>query len=156
MGRHLDFSTSLAFASFAALFILSTSASLPLTAEARTPSGQMVPVISLETPLARDADTFESDRALEAACRQTGQEKSVCLCVTHIMKYELTLAEHKAAIRLYGQNGDRTALYTKLQNEGFEPSDINMAEQMERSLTEDSDFALRCTEAKSYYKTPSK
>lgn len=156
MGRHLNFSTSLTFASFAALFILSTNAYLPVVAEARIPAAQMVPVISLETPLARDADTFESDRALEAACRQTEQDKSVCLCVTHIMKYELTLAEYKAAIRLYGQDGDRTTLYTKLKNEGFEPSDINMAEQMERSLIEDSDFTLRCAEAKSYYKKPPK
>ena len=152
MGQHLNIKTNLAIASAAALFILSTSAGLPTHAEARVPAAQTYPVISLDTPLARDAETFQGDKTLEAACRKTGQETSVCLCVTHIMKYELTLSEYRAATRLYGRTGDRAELHGTLKSEGFKPSEISMAEQMERSLIEDKDFALRCTEAKAYYK----
>ena len=152
MGRHLNIKTNLAIASVAALFVLSASATLPVEAEARIPAAQAYPVISLETSLARDAQTFEADKSLDAACRKSGQDKAVCLCVTHIMKYELTLSEYRAATRLYGQSGDRTALRATLKDEGFEPSEIDMAEQMEISLIEDKDFAPRCAEAKAYYK----
>ena len=84
---------NLAATSFAALFVLSLSTVLP--AQARTPAAQTLPIISLDTPLARDAETFEMDKTLDAACRKTGQDKSVCLCITHIMKYELTLSEYR-------------------------------------------------------------
>lgn len=150
MGRHLKFKNCLAGASLAALFMLSASGTL--SAQARSSAAQTYPVISLDTPLARDAETFQGDKTLDAACRKTGQDKSVCLCVTHIMKYELTLSEYRAATRLYGRTENRTELHNTLKNEGFKPSEISMVEQMERSLIEDKDFALRCTEAKSYYK----
>ena len=153
MGQLLNIKTGITTASLAALFILSTSAALPNSAEA---AAQTYPVISLDTPLARDAETFENDKALEAACRKTGQDKAVCLCVTHILKYELTLAEYRAATRLYGQSEDRTAFYNSLKNEGFTASEINTAEQMEHSLIDDKDFAVRCNDAKAYYKISSK
>lgn len=153
MGRHLNIKTNLAVVSFAALLVLTASAAMLSQAEARLPVAQIYPAISLNTPLARDADTFENDKTLDAACRKSGQEKSVCLCVTHIMKYELTLSEYRAATRLYGQGKDRTTLHSALKNEGVEPSEIAIAEEMERSLSQDEDFALRCAEAKTYYKT---
>lgn len=151
MGRHLNIKMYLAMASLVSFFVLSASTALPVQAEARIPPAQAYPVISLDTPLARDAQTFEADRTLEAACRQSGQDKAVCLCVTHILKYELTLAEYRAATRLYGRTDDRTELRNMLRNEGFESSEIEMAEQLEISLIEDKDFALRCSEAKAYY-----
>ena len=153
MGQHLKIKANLAVISIAALFVLSTSATLPAQAEARVPVAQIYPVISLNTPLARDADTFANDKTLDAACRKTGQENAVCLCVTHIMKYELTLSEYRAATRLYGQPNDRTALHSALRGEGVKATEIGMAEQMEQSLIEDEDFALRCSEAKAYYKS---
>lgn len=153
MGQHLTIKTIRLTAIFAALLVMSASGSIPFHAEAHIAAAQTYPVISLDTPLARDAQTFESDKRLEAACRKTGQDKSVCLCVTHILKYELTLSEYRAATRIYGQSGDRTALRRDLKEEGFATSDIDMAEQMEQSLINDGDFALRCSEAKAYYKT---
>jgi len=151
VGRHLNIKTNLAAASLAALFITSASASLPVQAEARIPAAQTYPVISLDTPLARDAQTFDDDKALDAACRQTGEDKAVCLCVTHIMKYELTLSEYQAATRLYGRSNGRSKIRGMLEAEGFKRTEISMAEEMEQSLVGDKDFALRCTEAKAYY-----
>lgn len=152
MGLHLNIKAKLAAVSLAALFVLSASAAKLSQAEARIPAAQIYPVISLNTPLARDAQTFETDKKLNAACRKTGQENAVCLCVTHIMKFELTLSEYRAATRLYGQAEDRTALHNALKDEGFKATEINLAEQMEDTLIEDEDFTLRCTEAKAYYK----
>lgn len=154
MAQHLNLKASIGFAAVSALFIVSASTALLAQAEARAP--QTSTAISLDTLLARDADTFQADRTLEAACRKSGQNKHVCLCVTHIMKYELTLAEYRAATRLYGQPVNRTALHDILKNEGFRPAQINLAEDMERSLTQDNDFAVRCSEAKAYYKEASK
>ena len=151
MDRFLNSRANLAATTFAALFILSSTPVLP--AQARSPAAQTVPAISLDTPLARDAETFEMDKTLDAACRKTGQDKSICLCITHIMKYELTLLEYRAATRLYGDSGDRVRLRDTLKAEGFVARDIEIAEQMARTLTEDADFAQRCRQAKSYYKT---
>lgn len=156
MAQHLNVKLGLSAGICLAVLGLSIISALSPDAEARTPAPQMTPVISLDTPLARDMDTFENDKSLDAACRKTGQDKAVCLCVTHIMKYELTLAEYRAATRLYGQDGDRADVRQTLLSEGFAKSDINMAEQMEQSLTEDKDFALRCGEAKAYYKNAAK
>ena len=151
MGRHLNFKANLAAAAFAALFVL--SASTELSAQAPASVAQFYPAISLNTPLARDAETFEIDRGLDAQCRKMGKKSAVCLCVTHVMKYELTLSEYIAAARLYGQPKNRTTLHRVLKDEGFKATEIDMVEDMERSLIEDDDFALRCAEAKTYYRT---
>lgn len=134
--------------------MLSTAASLSTQAEARSPSTQLHPAISLQTPLARDANTFEMDKALTAACRKTGTQTSVCICVTHVMKYELTLAEYQVATRLYGQPKNRTTIHKVLKGEGFTPSEIGMVEKLEQSLIQDKNFDDRCSEAKAYYKNP--
>ena len=152
MGLHLNLKFCLTVSGLAALFLVSAGSALPDQAQARIPAPQTYPAISLEKPLARDAETFARDRALEASCRKSGQEKDVCLCVTHIMKYELTLSEYKAATRLYGRPDKRTAIYSALKEDGFHPAEINMAEEMERSLTANQDFATRCAEAKAYYR----
>lgn len=131
-----------------------TSLSIPqlTTALTRTSDTQTYPIISLDTKLARDADTFSDDKALNTACRKLGETSEVCLCVSHVMKYELTLTEYRAAARLYGQPQKREKLRAALRNDGFGLSDIGTAEQMERTLTSGPDFALRCAEAKAYYK----
>jgi len=55
---------------------------------ANAAAAQTLPAISMNTSGARDARTFESDKALDAACRKSGQDQAICLCVTHVMKYE--------------------------------------------------------------------
>lgn len=124
--------------------------------QANAASAQTIPAISINTSGARDANTFESDKALDAACRKSGQDKAVCLCLTHVMKYEMSLNTYRAATRLYGQTGDRSALHRKLYSKGFKKADIEMAENMERSLITADDFGPRCAEAKSYYRNSAK
>ena len=153
MGRYSKKITKLMTISLAAFALSSPGTVLPLQAEASANAAQIYPAISVNTPLARDEETFENDRTLDAECRKSGQNSAVCLCVTHILKYELTLSEYQVVTRIYGQPQDRTRLYQRLKNEGFKASEIGIAEEMERSLTQDKDFALRCSEAKAYYKT---
>lgn len=120
---------------------------------ANAAAAQTLPAISMNTSGARDARTFENDKALDAACRKSGQDQAICLCVTHVMKYEMSLKTYRAATRLYGRPADRTALHRKLETEGYKASEITVAEDMERSLTTSQDFAPRCAEAKAYYRT---
>lgn len=150
MGRHLNIEMKLAAAAMTGIFALSASTSLP--AHAQAASAQLYPTISLNTPLARDADTFEIDKILNAQCRKIGKPSAMCLCVTHVMKYELTLAEYQVATRLYGRPENRTTLHQRLKSEGYNASEIKTAEDMERSLTEDNDFDTRCSDAKAYYR----
>ena len=119
---------------------------------ANAASAQTLPAISINPASARDAKTFESDKALVAACQKTGQDKAVCVCLTHVMKYEMNLKTYRAATRLYGQPIDRIALHRKLQAEGYEASEIETAENMERSLITAANFAPRCADAKAYYR----
>lgn len=155
MGPYKTFRTSFGFiaVSFAALVMLGATGLTAEKAEARMPAAQTHPIISLNQILARDANTFQNDKALEAGCRKTGHDKSICLCVTHVMKYELTLDQYRAATRLYGQNGNHEDLRRTLQREGFQLEDIYIAEGMERTLISDPNFASRCATAKAYYRT---
>lgn len=127
------------------------------TAQAFTAVAQTTPAISRSAPLARDASTFEIDKALNAACRKSGQPNSAitreaCLCVTHVLKYELTLPNYRVAARIYGASGDRTQLYATLRKEGASTAQIALAEGLERDLIMASDFRERCATAKAYYK----
>ena len=76
--------------------------------------------------LARDANTFQTDKGLDAACRDAGQEKETCLCLVHVLKYDLPLKNYRAAARRFEQT-ENNALITR------------------------DDFAPRCAEAKAYY-----
>jgi hypothetical protein len=127
------------------------------TAQAFTAVAQTTPAITRSAPLARDASTFEIDKALNAACRKSGQPNSAitretCLCVTHILKYELTLPDYRVAARIYGASGDRTQLYTTLRREGASSAQLAFAEGLERDLILSSNFRERCATAKAYYK----
>jgi len=152
MGQFFNLKTTVAAAVLLALLLVTAGTAVPDRAEARVPAAQTYPAISTETPPARDADTFAGDRTLEASCRKTGQEKAFCLCVTHIMKYELTLPEYRAVTRLYGRAVDRRDIHRTLKNEGFTPAEIKVAEAMEQSLVQSDDVSARCAEAKAYYK----
>ncbi len=143
------------------LGLLSLGAFTPWTfnPQAFTATAQTTPIISTRPTLARDANTFEDDKALNLACRQSRGTASssegsrdVCLCVTHVLKYELTLAEYRAAVRLYGKAQDRETLRQTLQSQGLTASEITKAEEMERTLVGSDDFAQRCANAKAYYK----
>jgi len=124
--------------------------------QANAASAQTIPAINAAPPGARDADTFQSDKALDAACRKSGQNTAVCLCLIHVMKYEMSLTSYRAAPRLFGQSGDRAELHRKLYSEGYRKSDVETAEHMERSLITAVDFAPRCAESKAYYRKPAK
>lgn len=137
------------FASLSSDLSLHPNPSLQMTT---TASAQTHSALYLPEGGARDANTFEIDKALDAACRKSGQSQSVCLCVTHVMKFEMSLKSYQAATRLYGQPADRTALHRALNRDGFKQTDIQSAEKMERSLIHDADFALRCADAKAYYR----
>jgi len=75
-----------------------------------TASAQTHSALYLPEGGARDANTFEIDKALDAACRKSGQSQSVCLCVTHVMKFEMSLKSYQAATRLYGHRRSRYRL----------------------------------------------
>ena len=152
MGRNRNFVTSLAALCTAIILLLAAGASLPAQAKARMPAAPSQPAVSLNSLDARDAGTFQTDKTLEASCRKTGQNKSVCLCVTYILKYEMTLSEYEVVSRLYGQPQNRQTLHQTLKNEGFKPSEIGKAEDIENALTQAVDFDARCLAAKSYYK----
>lgn len=115
-------------------------------------AAQSYPMVSLQTELARDADTFEDDKTLVKSCSSDGQAQAMCLCVTHILKYELTLNEYRAAVRLYGKTKDDETITATLRDTGVEAGDIAMAKGVIRSLTTSPDFAERCAEAKAYYR----
>jgi len=152
VGLFLRYRLGFIVAGFAALSTLGGQTPDIAHAEAQTPAAQIYPIISLETKLARDESTFDLDKALDLACRNTGDGPDTCLCVTHVLKFELTLPEYQAATKLYGIKGDRSEIHQSLKDEGLSPSDISTAEKMERTLTQDSDFSARCAEAKAYYK----
>ena len=152
LGRNRNIITSLAALSTALCLLLLAGASLSAQAKARTPAGQTQPAVRLISLEARDAETFQSDKTLEASCRKSGQNKSICLCVTYILKYEMTLSEYEVVTRLYGQTQNRQTLHQSLKNEGFKPSEIGKAEAIEKALTQAVDFDARCLAAKSYYK----
>ena len=143
---------------FAGVFIAAVNFGFPevKSPDANAASAQTLNAITVVEPGARDTDTFEDDKALEEACRKSGQNKAVCLCVTHVMKYEMSLKSYKAATMLYGQSGNRSDLHDALTRKGYEKIDIDFAEDMERKLTRASDFSLRCANAKAYYKTSSR
>jgi len=54
-----------------------------------------------EAVLARDAATSRNDIDLTNSCIEAGESKEHCLCVTKVFKYEMSLREYKAAIKLY-------------------------------------------------------
>jgi len=152
VGRSIAMRGLMSLAILAGLGLAYAETPIQLSAMAPASAAQTYPIISLDTPLARDAATFNDDKALNQTCRKEGGEADVCLCLTHVMKYELTLKEYRAAVRLYGLPKDRSAIHLTLQKEGYSKSDIGTAELMERSLITDHDFTLRCAEAKAYYK----
>ena len=120
-------------------------------------AAQTIPAITKPAPMARDAATFELDKEVNHACRKSKvsankTEREACLCVTFILKYELTLPQYKAAARLYGTHGNNDQIYQDLRKAGVTQSDIGTAERLNQSLALAPDFEKRCTIAKAYYK----
>ena len=111
-----------------------------------------MPIISLQAELARDADTFADDKTLVTACMDKGQAKQTCLCVTHVLKYEMTMDEYRAAIHLYKRGDKEVMEMASLREIDLTPQDISTAREMLRGLTEAQDFSERCSEARAYYR----
>ena len=149
--RHKILITLCGFSTLAALGFIFPKITVP---DANAASAQTLPAISTsESNAARDASTFQLDKTLEASCRKSGQTGAVCLCVTYVMKYELSLKEYSAATRLYGEQTNREPLRTQLYDEGYQMAEIETALKMERDLIQNIDFAERCANAKAYYRT---
>lgn len=153
MGPYRNIKAALVVASIAGLAAMGLSGARPAFAAPNMQAAQTHSASTIDNLMARDANTFQDDKALNAACRKMGRDNAVCLCVTHVMKYELSLKQYRAATRLYGTTIQRNAIRKSLQSEGFSMSEIKVAEEMETSLTADPNFSYRCTDAKAYYKT---
>ncbi len=149
--RHNFLVTFCVFAILTAFGFIFPKITLPL---ANAASAQTLPLISpTEIDDARDVNTFQLDKTLEAACRKSGQKGTICLCVTHVLKYELSLKEYSAVTRLYGQSENRDMIQAQLYAEGYHKADIDTAIKMAQHLIQNIDFAERCANAKAYYKT---
>jgi len=118
--------TGFIIAFLAGLFSIGASATAPEQTETYSSSPQSYALAAPLDRLARDANTFKTDKGLDAACREAGQKKETCLCVVHILKYDLPLKDYETAARQFEQAEDITLIKRK-------------------------DFATRCTEAKAYY-----
>lgn len=153
MWPYRNIKTALVVASIAGLAAMALAGARPAFAAPNMQTAQTHPAITIDSLMARDANSFQDDKALNAACRKMGQDNAVCLCVTHVMKYELSLKQYRAATRLYGTTTQRNAIRRSLQSEGISPSEIKIAEEMEQSLIADPNFSYRCADAKAYYKT---
>lgn len=152
MGPYRNIKAALVVASIAGLAAMALASARPAFAAPNMQTAQTHPAITIDSLMARDANSFQDDKALNAACRKTGQDNAVCLCVTHVMKYELSLKQYRAATRLYGTTAQRNTIRKSLQSEGISSSEIKIAEEMEQSLISDPNFSYRCADAKAYYK----
>lgn len=112
------------------------------------------------TPLARNLATQESDRALTNNCVEGGYEKQECLCVTQVLKYELSLREYDAAALIFALESDpdstdealdRDNAKAELYKKGYSETELADLDRMSRSLMDASDFARRCQKASTYY-----
>jgi len=130
MGLIQNIKTGLIIAFLAGLFSIGANATAPHQAAAYNSSSYTAsdgyPLAAPLDTLARDANTFKIDKGLDEACRNTGQEKETCLCVIHILKYDLPLKDYQSAWNLFENAED----ITLIARDDFEP---------------------RCAEAMAYY-----
>lgn len=105
---------------------------------------------------ARDAATSRADIALTNSCIEAGQTKDYCLCVTKVLKYQMSLREYMAAVKLYpnGFNSDptaRSALKISLRQSGYNDQEITNIENFQSQLLERTNLKQQCEMASAYY-----
>ena len=101
---------------------------------------------------ARDADTFDMDKALVTACKAQGRALVDCICLTHILKYESSLDVYRASVSLYP--GIEWPNTIKARNESWRilPRHLITAQKRLDEMNHATDLAVRCETAKAYYK----
>lgn len=102
---------------------------------------------------ARDQQTFDQDLSLTNACVKSGQNKTECLCVTRVLKYELNLREYRIASQLYTHQSPDAHRVVKLSliQQGYKDEEIDRLSRYSNKLTEASNFQMRCQEAQAYF-----
>lgn len=132
------------------------AATLQSTANAATQAAPetYAPPTRRRVPLARDTSTFREDVALTNACVESGQNKADCLCVTYVLKYELSLPDYRAASQMLFTPANADAAAQRAANLSARniPARITRYRNLNRELISQSDFAPRCTEADHYFK----
>jgi len=117
MGLIQNIKAGLIIAFLAGLFSIGAHATAPNQIEAYSPSTQNYALAAPLDRLARDANTFQTDKGLDAACREAGQEEETCLCIVHILKYDLPLKDYRATLDMFEQ----TEEITLIARDDFEP-----------------------------------
>jgi len=109
--------------------------------------------------LARDMPTFREDTGLANSCIEAGGTKTHCICVTTILKHEMSVREYKAAVKLFaaGKSAEPTAMTStkmSLRSQTYTPREINRINAFQRKLIEADGFEDRCTQAAQYFAAP--
>lgn len=104
---------------------------------------------------AKDLATFREDLALTNNCIETGRNKSECLCVTRVLKYELSLRDYRLASQLFAHSAsapDQPKFIQALSDQGYADADVTRISRVTTALTQAKDFQNRCSMADSYFK----
>ncbi len=109
-----------------------------------------------EAVLARDAATSRNDIDLTNSCIEAGESKEHCLCVTKVFKYEMSLREYKAAIKLYqsvlsDEPTMRSSVKMALKQFGYSDNDIKSVDNLQRNLSGKTTLQNRCAIADAYF-----
>jgi len=109
-----------------------------------------------EAVLARDAATSRNDIDLTNSCIEAGESKEHCLCVTKVFKYEMSLREYKAAIKLYqsvlsDEPTMRSSVKMALKQFGYSDNDIKSVDNLQRNLSGKTTLQNRCAIADTYF-----
>ncbi len=102
---------------------------------------------------ARDQPTFQQDLSLTNSCIEGGRDKTECLCVTRVLKYELSLREYRLASQIFARPApqEQSALRLTLMQQGYEDEEIGRLSSYTGKLTSASNFQNRCAEANAYF-----
>lgn len=128
----------------AAMAVALTTAAMPSVAFAQT--SQAVRASVSDNNMARSADTVSDDLRLINRCIDNGRSKSECLCVTQVMKYEMSLSDYRRAARAYD-------VKVSMVSRGNDPF-AGPAARVESDITamvSSPNFDYRCAAARDYF-----
>ena len=114
------------------------------TADAQSP--RLVQTSVSDDGMARSADTVADDLRLINRCIDNGRSKAECLCVTQVMKYEMTLTDYRRAARAYTL---QASVVTRGQNVQAEPA--KRVEGDISAMVSAPNFEYRCAAARDYF-----
>jgi len=99
-------------------------------------------------PQARDAATHINDKRLTNNCIESGYNKTECLCLTRIFKYELSLKDYETMAVIFD---DTESNVQTLLSYGYNRSKLNKLKVLSETLSKSADFTSRCAKAETYY-----